>query len=91
MSQSRQIESEQISADVQSSVDSLPGSQKLEPGTPTPSAVESFMDSTKVLAPVYQGDEDLREFIGSAPSLGAILFRLVHYRDARPESSAASA
>ena len=39
------------------------------------------MDAIKLLAPVYQGDEDLREFVRSAPMLAPVLFRLVHYGD----------
>jgi hypothetical protein len=40
---------------------------------------DPFMESIKILASPYFGDEDLRTFIKSAPVLSAILSRLVYY------------
>ena len=59
---------------------------------PPPGAPDPFMDSIKVLAPFYVGDEDLRTFIRSEPQLAKILPRLVHYGDAEatgPQAGAA--
>jgi hypothetical protein len=47
--------------------------------TVTVSLADSFMESIKVLAPSYAGDEDLRKFIGSKPLLATIVGRLTHY------------
>ena len=53
--------------------------------SPAPSGQpDPFMDSIKVLAPFYVGDEDLRTFIRSQPQLAKVLPRLVHYGDVEP-------
>jgi hypothetical protein len=44
------------------------------------------MESIKMLAPPYFGDEDLRTFIKSAPALAIIAQRLVHCKAAEPAS-----
>jgi hypothetical protein len=45
---------------------------------------DAFMRTVKLLAEPYLGDEDLRKFIRSAPSLAAVLPRLVHYGSDAP-------
>lgn len=45
----------------------------------TPPAWDPFMDEIGRLAHFYLGDEDLRKFIQSKPSLTGVLARLVHY------------
>jgi hypothetical protein len=40
---------------------------------------DPFMESIRLLAPSYFGDEDLRLFIHSEPVLAIVLSRLVHY------------
>ena len=58
-----------------------------DPKVPPP---DPFMESINLLAPVYHGDEDLREFVRSAPVLAPVLFRLVHYGDGETVASAAA-
>lgn len=55
--------------------------QSVVPGLPqslTPQQ-DPFMESIKTLAPFYVGDEDLRKFINSVPSLAMVVLRLAHY------------
>jgi len=47
--------------------------------TVTVSLADSFMESIKLLAPSYAGDEDLRKFLASQPMLATIVNRLTHY------------
>jgi hypothetical protein len=55
--------------------------QSRNPGAPksTASETDPFMESIKILAAPYFGDEDLRTFIKSAPALAIVMPRLVHY------------
>lgn len=46
---------------------------------PDSSASDAFMDLIRVLAPPYQGDEDLRKFIHSEPALARVAQRMAHY------------
>jgi hypothetical protein len=40
---------------------------------------DPFMELVKTLAPPYFGDEDLRKFVHSKPSIWAVAQRLIHY------------
>jgi hypothetical protein len=55
--------------------------QSARPAPPVsdPPQQDPFMESIRVLAPPYLGDEDLRKFIRSAPALAVVVPRLVHY------------
>ena len=49
-------------------------------GAGAPAApIDPFMDSIRLLAPFYVGDEDLRIFINSEPRLSVVLPRLVYH------------
>jgi hypothetical protein len=41
--------------------------------------VDLFMNLVQILAPFYVGDEDLRKFIHSEPSLATVVARLAHF------------
>lgn len=66
------------------SLSAVPEKMKvLEEQSPAPPSVaplpDAFMQTVKLLAEPYFGDEDLRKFIHSAPPLAVVLPRLVHY------------
>jgi hypothetical protein len=63
-----------------------PAAQPASPPSSAPQAAppDPFMQTVKLLAEPYLGDEDLRKFIHSDPSLAIVLPRLVHYGSDRP-------
>lgn len=63
--------------------------QSASPGpshSPAPQ-LDPFMESIKILAPFYVGDEDLRKFINSVPPLAMAVLRLAHYGTVHPMTS----
>jgi hypothetical protein len=62
-----------------------PQSVQSGPAPQSTAASDPFMDLIGILTPFYLGDEDLRKFIHSDPSIANVVARLAHFETGEPQ------